>query len=556
VEARREVTRALAESEAAGMRDFVCEAYCVAGRVALEDGDLARAEEMLGRGRELATTDELRAEVAIIAARHARAYGDEGDGLATQALTLARASGKEDLVIEAHALLAEVHRTAGRTETARAHLESAVALRDQVAATLPGDVRAAFLSRPDLASLPKLQGMLAEPASLSDLPPSSQSMPRPSVRPLPPQPREMVGDDPAIRGLLAAVRKVARANSTVLVRGESGTGKELVAEAIHRASDRASGPLVTVNCAALVETLLLSELFGHEKGAFTGAIARRRGRFEMAEGGTLFLDEIGDISARTQVALLRVLQERTFERVGGTTPIRANVRIICATHRDLKAMVERGEFREDLYYRLRGITLEVPPLRARMGDLPRISEHLLGRIATERNEPHKALSADALELLGRHRWPGNVRELENALRAASLFAEGDVITAGTLVENVDDLRAAHPAGRARPTLPPPALADDAPECNASVTDEGGDAGDGPLPASEASATAVAYSQVRGGGTSLPDIKRQIERDCIARALAETKGNITRAAALLGMKRPRLSQLVKQYGLAAVSSEGS
>jgi transcriptional regulator with GAF, ATPase, and Fis domain/tetratricopeptide (TPR) repeat protein len=554
VEARREAMRALAESEAARMRDSVCEAYCVATRVALEDGDLARAGEMLERARALATTDELRAEAAIIAARHARAYGDDGDALAVEALAASRASGKEDLVIEAHALLAEIHRAGGRIETARAHVESAVALRDQIAATLPGDVRAAFLARPDLAALAKLHGLLAETSLLNDLPPSSHSMPKPSAR-VAAAPREIVGDDPAIRGLLAAVRKVARASSTVLVRGESGTGKELVAEAIHRASDRAGGPLVTVNCAALVETLLLSELFGHEKGAFTGAIARRRGRFEMAEGGTLFLDEIGDISTRTQVALLRVLQERTFERVGGTTPIRANVRVICATHRDLKAMVERCDFREDLYYRLRGITLEVPALRQRMGDLPRISDHLLARIASERAELKKSLSADALELLGRHRWPGNVRELENALRAASLFVEGDVITAATLAENVDDLRAAAQAGRARPSPPPPAPLDDAPS-EPAVSDEEGDSGEGPLPAAEANATAVAYSQVRGGGTSLPDIKRQIERDCIARALAETRGNITRAAALLGMKRPRLSQLVKQYGLAAVSSEGS
>jgi transcriptional regulator with GAF, ATPase, and Fis domain len=352
------------------------------------------------------------------------------------------------------------------------------------------------------------------------------------------------------------VKKVARSNSTVLVRGESGTGKELVAEAIHRASDRATGPLVTVNCAALVETLLLSELFGHEKGAFTGAIARRRGRFEMAEGGTLFLDEIGDISARTQVALLRVLQERTFERVGGTAPIRANVRVICATHRDLKAMVERGEFREDLYYRLRGITLEVPPLRARMGDLPRISEHLLARIATERAEVKKTLTGDAVELLGRHRWPGNVRELENALRAATLFADGDTITAATLADNVDDLRGAAQIGRTRPSLPPPPASGPDVSSESLGADDDVETGEGPLPAVEANATAVAYSQVRGGMTSLPDIKRQIERDCIARALAETKGNITRAAALLGMKRPRLSQLVKQYGLAAVSSEGS
>jgi DNA-binding NtrC family response regulator len=251
-----------------------------------------------------------------------------------------------------------------------------------------------------------------------------------------------------------------------------------------------------------------------------------------------------------------VLQERTFERVGGTTPIRANVRVICATHRDLKAMVERGEFREDLYYRLRGITLEVVPLRARMGDLPRIAENLLARIASERGEAaRKTLSADALELLGRHRWPGNVRELENVLRAASLFAEGEVITAATLVDNVDEMAALAQAPRGRPML---TVVEDVPsgERGACANDDEVEVGEGPLPSGEANATAVAYQQVRGGATSLPDIKRQIERDCIARALAETKGNITRAAALLGMKRPRLSQLVKQYGLMAVSSEGS
>jgi DNA-binding NtrC family response regulator len=253
------------------------------------------------------------------------------------------------------------------------------------------------------------------------------------------------------------------------------------------------------------------------------------------------------------VALLRVLQERTFERVGGTTRIHADVRIVCATHRDLRAMVERGEFREDLYYRLRGITLEVPALRARMGDLPRIAGHLLARIATERSEPAKSLGADALELLGRHRWPGNVRELENALRAASLFAESNIITARDLTDNLDDLRAltlrTATGASSSPSLTlTPTVERDAP------SDEDVSDSDGPLPQIEANATSVAYAQVRLGTVSLSDLKRQIERDCIARALAETKGNITRAAALLGMKRPRLSQLVKQYGLAAVSSE--
>jgi len=545
IDAAREVAKALAEQSNVDNGEFAGRAHRVAVRVALEDGDISRAELAIERARTLATTDYATAEVAILEAATARARGDLDVALADRAVSLARVTGEEELLREAHVLASKIHLGTGDGERARAHVAQAVAVRDAVARTLDEDVRAAFLARRDVASL------ASEMASVAPLPSSpleDEDGPRTQRSTTPVPARSLVGDDPAIRALMAAIRKIARTDGTVLVRGESGTGKELVAEALHRSSDRGHGPFVAVNCAALVETLLLSELFGHEKGAFTGAVARRRGRFEIAEGGTLFLDEIGDISPRTQVALLRVLQERTFERVGGTTAIRANCRIICATHRDLKAMVERGEFREDLYYRLRGITLEVPALRQRMGDLPRIAENLLGRIAAERAEPMKSLAPEALELLGRHKWPGNVRELENALRAASLFAESNVITAADFAENVEDLRnvAAAPA---RPSLPPVSIVDagdHAPE----ETDEAGT----PLPPDEAGATAVAYACVRQGAVSLQDLKRQIERDCVARALAETRGNITRAAALLGMKRPRLSQLVKQYGLTAVSSE--
>ena len=252
--------------------------------------------------------------------------------------------------------------------------------------------------------------------------------------------------------------------------------------------------------------------------------------------------------------MLRVLQEKTFERVGGTSSVRANVRIVCATHRDLRAMVERGEFREDLYYRLRGVTLEVPALRARIADLPVIAQTLLERIASERTEPvAKSLSADAIELLSRHRWPGNVRELENVLRSVTVFCDEPVVTAADLLANTDEFAAiAQAAPSSRASLPPSAdLADltdhfDGPASTSSFSDE-----DSQLPSGEARATEMAYGQIRQGAVSLFDLKRQIERDCIARALSETKGNITKAAALLGMKRPRLSQLVKQYGLAAV-----
>jgi DNA-binding NtrC family response regulator len=596
-EAQREIARAIAEGENAGHRiKMAGEAYRLAARIALEDGDLVRAREAIEKAEGFNGSDEARAEIAVLKATVQRAAGTPDLRAAEEALILVRALGEEELLREIHVLLFELYRASGEPgdgDRALVHIDQAIGMRDQVARVLSGDVREAFLARRDVAALDRMRSLLdsnssqisAESSDVDlaafeardeDGPRTSRS--RASIAPQ--APRELVGDDPSIRALRAAIKKVARADSTVLVRGESGTGKELVAEALHRASDRASGPLVSVNCAALVETLLLSELFGHEKGAFTGAAARRRGRFELAEGGTLFLDEIGDISPRTQVALLRVLQERTFERVGGTTPIHANVRIVCATHRDLKAMVERGDFREDLYYRLRGITLEVPALRQRLGDLPRISETLLARIAVERSETPKTLSPAAIQLLSRHRWAGNVRELENALRAATLFAEGNVVSANDLIDNVEDLRplgANHASSQgshssaSRPSFSPvivsaPSGLTSTPSVGAipaslptsedsatlPIDDSAEDDGEMPLPNTEAGPTEVSYACVRQGTVSLSDLKRQIERDCIARALAETKGNITRAAALLGMKRPRLSQLVKQYGLSAVS----
>ena len=568
--ARREIEAAQADAEVSGDKDVLSAVLFVAARVALEDGDVARAAAAVAQAQQLATGGRTDAEAAILRAHELRARGAlPGAALdaAGEALSRARACGEEDLLAEIHTLLATLCRDAGDLQAAQSHCCRAIAVRDQVAAGLPADIRAAFLAKPEIVAVSRLNASLAsasmEPDVEEEAPRTQRLLAVGALRNEAGPAREIIGNDPEIRSLIVAIGKVARANSTVLIRGESGTGKELVAEALHRASERANGPLVSLNCAALVETLLLSELFGHEKGAFTGAASRRRGRFEMADGGTLFLDEIGDISSRTQVALLRVLQEKTFERVGGTQPIRANVRVICATHRDLKAMVERGEFREDLYYRLRGITLEVPPLRARLGDLPKIADHLLGRIGTERSETPKTIASDALELLQRHRWPGNIRELENVLRAVSLFADGEHITASDLIDNVDDFRTAAQSGPAsqpplslRPSLVPASLPSGASGAS-GASGEGSDDDDasGALPDFESGATSVAYAQVRQGAVSLSDMKRQIERDCIARALAETKGNITRAAALLGMKRPRLSQLVKQYGLSA-SSEGS
>ncbi len=574
VDAKREITQAIVDGEAAKDREFLGEAFRVSARIALEDGDVARATADIDRSRSLSTRNDALAETAIHFVLLGRAQGLPNLEAAEHGLSLAREAGDEDLLREAHQLLAMLFCEQGDVAEARAHHTRALAVRDQVANALSGEVRTAFLAKPDVVALSRLTASFSD-ALFPDARQREGNTPlRPSERPE----SRLVGDDPQMIALKSAIVKIARANATVLIHGESGTGKELVAEALHRASERANGPLVTVNCAALVETLLLSELFGHEKGAFTGASGRRRGRFELAENGTLFLDEIGDISARTQVALLRVLQERTFERVGGAAQIRCNVRVICATHRDLKAMVERGEFREDLYYRLRGITLEVPALRQRIGDIGKISETVLARVGGERNEIPKTLAPEALELLARHRWPGNVRELENVLRAVSLFADGMIITAEDIVSNVDDLRAvaqsaqiSHTGGPGsgpvtlRASLVPlsssfavsgASSSGGAANSSPSFAEDSDEEGDGSLPEDEANATAVAYAQVRQGAVSLTDIKRQIERDCIARALRETKGNITRAAALLGMKRPRLSQLVKQYGLMAASTEGA
>ncbi len=236
----------------------------------------------------------------------------------------------------------------------------------------------------------------------------------------------IVGRSTAMRRIFDQVRLVAKWNTTVLIRGETGTGKELIANAIHYNSPRARGAYIKLNCAALPENLLESELFGHEKGAFTGAVGARKGRFEQADGGTLFLDEIGDISPAFQAKLLRVLQEGEFERVGGSRSLKVDVRIIAATHRDLERAVEAGEFREDLFYRLSVMPLYLPPLRERLEDIPEIARHLLGKIG-KMQERKLTLQDGALRRLAHHNWPGNVRELENCLERAAILAEEGVI---------------------------------------------------------------------------------------------------------------------------------
>jgi transcriptional regulator with GAF, ATPase, and Fis domain len=239
---------------------------------------------------------------------------------------------------------------------------------------------------------------------------------------------DIVGASQALQPVLARIARVAPTDSTVLINGETGTGKELIARAVHRQSRRSAHPFVSVNCSALAPSLISSELFGHERGAFTGAVQRHLGRFEMADGGTIFLDEVGELLPETQAALLRVLQEREFERVGGERPVHVDVRVIAATNRDLEAAVANGEFRQDLFYRLHVFPIEAPPLRERKDDIPLLVEYFVQRYANRAGKYIRSIDKKALDLLQRHDWPGNVRELQNVIERSVILSAGELLS--------------------------------------------------------------------------------------------------------------------------------
>jgi DNA-binding NtrC family response regulator len=304
----------------------------------------------------------------------------------------------------------------------------------------------------------------------------------------------IVSDDPKMRAVLALVGQVGPSRASVLITGESGTGKELIAEAIHLASPRAKAPFVRLHCAALVESLLESELFGHERGAFTGAVARREGRFKQADSGTLFLDEIGEVPQGTQVKLLRFLQERTFERVGGNETLKVDVRVIAATNRDLQAEIKKGAFREDLFYRLNVVSLELPPLRERRGDIPPLASFFLARYAVENGKQISGFSDEAARAIADHAWPGNVRELENAIERAVVLCGGGQI----------ELR----------QLP------------SSVVPREDSGGAPPLP-----------------GTTIADL----ERYAILKTLEACHGSTSKAAMILGVSTRKIQYKLHEYG---------
>src|SRR5881296_2555619 len=320
----------------------------------------------------------------------------------------------------------------------------------------------------------------------------------------------VIGTSPSWRGVLAQAAKVAPAETTVLITGESGTGKEVVAHLIHRGSRRAEGPFVALNCAALPEALLESELFGYEKGAFTGAVAARAGRLEQAAAGTLFLDEVGEMSPAVQAKFLRVLQEREFQRLGGTRMLKADVRVIAATNRDLRVAMTRGAFREDLYYRLHVFAIHLPPLRERPEDILPLLEHFLNQLGpVVIGRPAAGISREAREQFLAHAWPGNVRELRNAVERALILCEGGLINPEHLPWHAESARSAPP----------------------------------PLPAGPASQPPVGDFPPHG-----VDLEA-MERTLIERALKQAGQNKSKAAKLLGLSRGKLYTRMERFGLA-------
>ena len=351
----------------------------------------------------------------------------------------------------------------------------------------------------------------------------------------------IVGENPRLLQVFKVIDRVADSDTTMLLLGESGTGKELIAEAIHAQSNRAKKPLIKVNCAAFVESLLMSELFGHEKGSFTGAAAQKIGRFEMAEGGTIFLDEIADITPQTQVALLRVLQERQFERVGGTETIDLDVRVICATNKNLEEMVEEGTFRLDLYYRLKGMVIELPALRDRRGDIPLLVE----RFAEKFGKQRYAFERAAMRELVRYSWPGNIRELQNFIKSMLLFVEGSTVTLEHVQEFEDFFSGGRYQGDVEQLLDAWQERDSAMLARVSSDDDGevSDETSADVTIIQGDPEDALVEQIVAQGLSLTRLKKRLEIECIKRALIETDGNVTQAASILQMKRPRLSQII-------------
>lgn len=362
-----------------------------------------------------------------------------------------------------------------------------------------------FLEKPP--SLERMLVLLQNAASVRDLARENQALRKQIHRS-----RQLLGRSAPLLQIQALIRQVAPTTGSVLITGENGTGKELVAHSIHSLSSRYTKPFIEVNCAAIPEELIESELFGHEKGAFTGATQLRRGRFDLAHEGTLFLDEIGDMSMKTQAKILRILQEQKFERVGGTQTISVDVRIVAATNKDLRAEISRGTFREDLFYRLNVIPFHVPPLRDRGDDIPLLADHFLREFSVTHGKRLRTLTSDAAELLKSYSWPGNVRELKNLFERMMILTleheEGEPISASQLLSHLE-----------------------ADAFSAQIANRGEGTQFGSISAK-----------------NLRDARSEFEKDFILKTLKENDWNVSKAASILGIERSHLHKKMKSYGI--------
>lgn len=498
----------------AGLQDDA--AYCASrlAEASFASGDLERAYHwattVVDMGRR--DGDESRGRALLIQGRLAMALEGPAQGL--RILERARkdlnGADQREPMAQLCMAMAEASETLDDGSAAESLLEEARSLVEDLLDSVPGEYRKICVERPGLL---EILGDTADAAG-PDVATGRTDAPRP-IQALPSRPRlrqqvpHIVGDSEALRHVLVTIERIRNIPVPVLLLGESGTGKELFAGAVHSLSNRSERPFVRVNAAAFTDTLLLSELFGHEKGAFTGAHTRRIGRFEAAHGGTLLLDEIGDVSEQLQTALLRVIEEQSFERVGGNETVHVDVRLVFSTNRDLQKLMRQGRFREDLFHRISGVTIPVPPLKDRLDDVPALVDMFLAELECETGR-RLSLDENAPALLTSYRWPGNIRELKNVIRKTGLMIDGETLTREALLREAPDL-----ARSAR----------DRPEGSLDL-----------------------FDMVFGRGASLFEARRELEVALIREALTQAEGNISAAAQLLGMKRPRLSQMVKDYGL--------
>jgi DNA-binding NtrC family response regulator len=474
------------------------------------DGRHAEAHDLVrGRTPLLARFPKHHAAALLVAADCLEARGSDPKASLERAAELARTLRDDELLWRGMARLARHLHAVHRTADARRALVVARRIDERLLESAPAEFAARMERMPERAALRALARQLDATA----LPQAAEAGTAPRTAETDTQP--LVARSAAFRELLERARRVARTDATVLLVGETGTGKDRLARFLHDAGDRRDGPFVKVSCAAAVEDLFLTDLLGHERGAFTGAVERRAGWFEAAAGGTLFLDEIAETSARTQSLILQVLEERRLVRVGGLEPVPVDVRVICATNRSLEDLVERGAFRADLYYRLRAMRLDVPPLRERPEDVAGIAEAALERAGNGRR---LRLAADALELLAAQTWPGNARELENVLCAAAALAAGPEIGG-------EDLRR---AGLGR-----------------------GPGGPGRFAREAAATVAADIDDVLAGRRSLDEVFSALEARVVAEALERAGGNLAAAARLVGLPRARFAQAARRLGLHAI-----